>query len=361
MNKALLVGLLIVAAAVLLSVCGKRWNARGGLFDPVPTVWLCEPGSPDCPSAQGKVALVVGGNTGIGYEMARGLYRAGYTVVLGCRSLETGREAREQLLREEEQNPENAKRGGSIERVFARLDLSDFSTVIAFASALSGRYNRLDVLVLNAGVWFVSNLTKQGISTSAQVNHYGGFLLSNLLLPAMLAHASSESPSRIAIVSSLLASHGRNFRSDPYLLDSQWAESGGMAMYGTTKLMNILSARAFAKHLDEKAPGKFRVNAVHPGVIKTNLHRDGNDPSPWIVAEVLRPLLYALIGISPWQGAQSTLYVVTDPAALQYQGEFMHGTLPRIPPNPLALDDELSNFLWEHSLKATAPPKKSII
>lgn len=122
----------------LLSVLGRRWNARGGVFKPLPHVDYTE-------DARGQTAIVTGGNAGLGLEMCRGLLRLGYRVIMATRSVARGERARDQLLREE---PEAR---GTVEVV--ELDLESFASVKTFALTRLTSIAKVDVLICNAGVW----------------------------------------------------------------------------------------------------------------------------------------------------------------------------------------------------------------
>ena len=152
------------------------------------------------------------------------------------------------------------------------------------------------------------------------------------------------------IVSSALAQHSIDFRSDPFLLNCSIDPSSfGFKIYGTTKLMNVLTARSLAEKLKDRG---VIVNAVHPGIIKTDLHSGDNDT----ISNTIRGIMYTLIGIEPWQGAQPMLHLATSPDAAVFSGEYVHGILPRPIPSPLGYDRELQEFLWKKSLEVTGAP-----
>lgn len=123
----------------LVSVLGRRWNARGAVLGSLPAV--------DYSSAVGKgqTAIVTGGNAGLGLEMCRGLLRLGYRVIMATRGTARGQRARDQLLREE------LDARGTIEVV--ELDLESFDSVRTFAETRLTAIAKVDVLICNAGVW----------------------------------------------------------------------------------------------------------------------------------------------------------------------------------------------------------------
>ncbi|MBQ5154018.1 SDR family NAD(P)-dependent oxidoreductase, partial [Macrococcus caseolyticus] len=137
----------------------------------------------------GKVALVTGGNQGIGLETARGLASHGATVVIACRDKDKSAQAIADII----------ATTGNKNIEFRHLDLASFSNVRQFAEDFNKAYDRLDILVNNAGCGGYSfSLTKDGVSEVMQINYFGPFLLTNLLLDKLKA----SKPSRIIIVSS---------------------------------------------------------------------------------------------------------------------------------------------------------------
>uniref|UniRef100_A0A7S4NHT0 Protochlorophyllide reductase n=2 Tax=Paramoeba aestuarina TaxID=180227 RepID=A0A7S4NHT0_9EUKA len=151
---------------------------------------------------------------------------------------------------------------------------------------------------------------------------------------------------RIVLVSSAMAREAVSFLADPLLLDKEmYFSPRGGKLYGTSKLMNILHCQGFAK----RAKRDITCASVHPGIIKTNLHREENDQSGW-VREYILPLVWGLIGISPEQGAKSSLMLAT---TAHPSGRYYHGASPQDPPNELCEDLELENFLWDKSVELT--------
>ena len=147
------------------------------------------------PDQTGRVAIVTGANTGIGYETARALAHKGADVTLACRSREKGEAAAARIVAE-------APKG----RVsFAALDLADLESVRGFANAFNAATSRLDMLILNAGVMVPpESKTAQGFELQFGVNHLGHFALTGALLPLV----QSTEGARIVVVSSTAAQMG---------------------------------------------------------------------------------------------------------------------------------------------------------
>ena len=321
-----LVRIAVVLAVTLaaLTLAARRWNARGGLFDPEVAVDYTHDGGE-------ALAVVTGGSTGLGFEVVRGLAKMNYRVVNGVRDLSRGKAAVKRL--EQEEGEAVAQRV-----TLEQIDQESFESVRRFADTVKA-LGPIRLLVLNAGI-FINQQRIDGVSKTAFVNHYAGFLLANLLHPQM------QQGGRIVIISSLLSRHGVDFRNDPFLNDPTLMEGVGFKLYGTSKLMNILHARALAER-----SGKVLVNAVHPGVFLTDLHRLENEHPPTLVSRLLTTLFHGIVDISVPQGAASTLWVAT--ANHSHSGQFFHGILPRTPPSPLALDKGLADFLWTESVRLT--------
>ena len=240
------------------------------------------------PNQSGRVAIVTGSNTGIGFETARALARKGAQVILACRNLHNGQDAAGRVQNE-----------SPIATVEAQpLDLSDLGSVRAFASAFSGAHERLDLLVNNAGVMIPPfGRTKQGFELQFGTNHLGHFALTGFLLPLLLATPSS----RVVVVYSVAHRTGRidfddlNYERRPY---RAWQA------YSQSKLANVLFALELGRHLQPARTSPI-VTAAHPGWTATDLQR---------TAAAMR-FFNPLFAMDAADGALPTLRAATDPAA----------------------------------------------
>jgi NAD(P)-dependent dehydrogenase (short-subunit alcohol dehydrogenase family) len=233
-----------------------------------------------------KTAVVTGANAGIGLETARGLARAGYHVVLLCRSAHRAEVAKADI--------DASVEGASTEIVLADLGLQ--AAVRGASEELTRRLDGLDVLVNNAGISVRRReRTAEGHDVMLAVNHLGPFLLTRLLLPLLHARASA----RIVNVSSEAHRIARLHLDD---LECERRGYGvlGLPRYGETKLMNILFTRELARRLADTG---VTTNAVHPGAVSTNL-----GVPPAALASLLRRFMK-----TPEQGAFTSLVVATDP------------------------------------------------
>jgi NAD(P)-dependent dehydrogenase (short-subunit alcohol dehydrogenase family) len=202
----------------------------------------------------GKVAMVTGASTGLGLETARALAAAGAHVVLAVRSDDKGTASIEKIRA--------AVQGASLEYVL--LDLGSLTSVRACAAEMLERHPRLDLLVNNAGVMYTPfDRTEDGFELQFGTNHVGHFLLTNLLVPALLNGA----PARVVNLSS-----GGHVASDILWDDPNYEERpyDKFESYGQSKTANIL----FTIELDRRlASHGVRSYAVHPGMIATELGR----------------------------------------------------------------------------------------
>jgi NAD(P)-dependent dehydrogenase (short-subunit alcohol dehydrogenase family) len=202
----------------------------------------------------GTVAVVTGASTGLGLETARALAAAGAHLVLAVRSDEKGAAATGSIR---ERVPDASLEHGV-------CDLTSLVSVRSFASSVLDRHPRLGLLVNNAGVMYTPlERTAEGFELQFGTNHLGHFLLTNLLLPALLAGA----PSRIVNLSS-----GGHQSSDVIWDDPNYERRpyDKFESYGQSKTANIL----FTVELDRRLAAKgVRSYAVHPGMIATELGR----------------------------------------------------------------------------------------
>lgn len=242
----------------------------------------------DIPDQSGRLAVVTGANTGIGYETARMLALKGARVVLACRSEAKGKDA---IGRLQSEDP-----AGEVE--LKLLDLSDLDSVAAFADSLGSEVDGIDLLILNAGVMVPpESRTAQGFELQFGVNHLGHFALTGRLLPLLDAREGA----RVVIVSSTAAQMGSmdfddlNYASRRY---QPWPA------YGQSKLANQLFLIELQRRL-EAAGSSTIATAAHPGWTRTDLQRTSG------MASFLNPFF----GMKPPQGALPTLRAATDPGS----------------------------------------------
>lgn len=242
----------------------------------------------DIPDQTGRVAVITGANTGIGFETARMLAQKGASVVLACRSAEKGNAA---VARIQESKP--AGRAS-----FAELDLSDLASVASFAKSFSAANEKLDLLINNAGVMVPPlGRTKQGFELQFGTNHLGHAALTAQLLPLV----QRADAGRVVVVSSGVHHYGKIDFDD---LNWESRSYNAWKAYAQSKLANLLFALELHRRLAAKG-SKVRVTAAHPGYTATDLQRTAT------LARLMNPLF----GMKPADGALPTLRAATDPGA----------------------------------------------
>jgi NAD(P)-dependent dehydrogenase (short-subunit alcohol dehydrogenase family) len=242
----------------------------------------------DIPNQSGRTVIVTGANTGIGFETARALALKGAQVTLACRSLDKGRAAVNRIL------AESAEAAVSSEQ----LDLSDLRNVEAFARRFPDEHERLDLLILNAGVMVPpESKTAQGFELQFGVNHLGHFALVGALLPLVKATEGA----RVVVVSSTAASRGIMHFDDLQFEKRSYAP---WQAYGQSKLANQLFTLELQRRL-RAAGSSVLVTAAHPGWTATDLQR---------TTRLVR-FLNRFVAMKPAQGALPTLRAATDPEA----------------------------------------------
>ncbi len=281
----------------------------------------------------GKTVLVTGAASGLGLESARVLAGAGAHVVLAVRDQEKADAAMAAIR---ESVPDASLDAGI-------LDLSSLESVRTFAKWAADKYPRIDVLMNNAGVMACPQAqTVDGFEMQFGTNHLGHFLLTNLLLPSVLAAA----PSRIVNLSS--AGHHShdvfwddpNFETTPY---NEWDA------YGQSKTANIL----FSIELDRRLAGKgVHAYAVHPGVIGTNLGRHLTEDS---VKDLLDRRKSRPGGDKPMpfksveQGAATQVWAAVAPELDAHGGEYLEDTAVSDLRTDYSRSTENAKRLWSMS------------
>lgn len=252
------------------------------------------------PDQTGRVAVITGSNTGIGYAAAAVLAAKGAHVVLAVRNLDKGEKAVRQL--------KAAAPDGEVS--LQQLDLASLDSVRSAADALRADYPQIDLLINNGGVMYTpKQLTKDGFELQFGTNHLGHFALTGLLLDHLLPVAGS----RVVTVSS----NAHRIRAKINFDDLQWERRyDRVAAYGQSKLANLMFTHELQRRLAAKSEPTIAVTA-HPGLSNTELTRN--------LPGLIRPpaeFVWRLMAQSPAMGALPTLRAATDPTAQggQYYG-----------------------------------------
>jgi len=275
--------------------------------------------------------MVTGSTSGIGRETARALAQRGARVVLVSRNAEKCAATMEQIK----------KQTGNAQVDYLAADLSAQAEIPDLVQRFHQRYDRLDVLINNAGGFFLSRRESvDGIEMTFALNHLNYFLLTNLLLDTLIASGKPGAASRIINVSSD-AHRGSRINFNDLQMKRRYS---GMEAYGQSKLANVL----FTYELDRRlaAAGvkeKVTANALHPGFVRTNLAGD-NGP----LVRIIMRLVYVIAGRSPEQGAETTVYLASSPEVEGISGKYFVDCEP-VKTDPASYDEETAKRLWEVS------------
>ncbi|WP_420629328.1 oxidoreductase [Candidatus Leptofilum sp.] len=250
----------------------------------------------DMPDLTGKVVIITGANSGLGLESTKAVAAKGATIVMACRNLSKAEKAKAEVL----QVVPNAKLD-----VMA-LDNASLASVRAFADAFKAKYDRLDILLNNAGVMAIPRTeTEDGFEMQLGVNHLAHFALTGLLLDVL-----TKTPgSRVHNTSSSAAFRGElNF--DDLMGEKEY---GRWTAYGQSKLANA----AFATELDRRlkeAGHDIIANSSHPGLVMTNLQTNSLEQSGRPLFErILYPIAERLMAQDISMGVLPQLYASVAP------------------------------------------------
>lgn len=274
---------------------------------------------------EGKTAIVTGANTGIGKEMARALVARGASVVIASRNLGKCEAAAKEIA---------AGTGRDTVEVM-RLDLANFDSVRSFARHFLESRRPLHVLANNAGgTWSRRRRTDDGHETTFQVNHLGPFLLTNLLLERM----KESAPARIVITSSTGHNFSRGLDFDD--LDGESRRYKSMRVYGDSKLCNVYLAKELTRRLEGTGVTAY---SFHPGFVRTEFARGGDTRLLSIGTR-----LGSAFARSPRKGAETGVYLATEPGIEDLSGEYFFNCKPKRS-SKASHDAEASARLWELS------------
>ncbi|KAI9028879.1 hypothetical protein CLU79DRAFT_802831 [Phycomyces nitens] len=244
------------------------------------------------PSLIGKTAIITGANAGIGKVCALEMARKGCHVIMASRSKEKSEEAIAEI--------KEATGNSKVE--FIQLDLMSLKSVKSFVDAFKERYDKLDILINNAGIMMCPYaLSEDGIETQFATNHVAHFYLTVQLLPIM----KKSDVFRIVNVSSL----AHKFFLGPLDLKNVNNEKtyGRLTNYGKSKASNIMFTRELARRLEKEGIKNGYVNANHPGVVQSGISRHV------ISMQSIWERMYHSFNISVENGALSQLYLATSP------------------------------------------------
>ncbi|KAE9602640.1 hypothetical protein Lal_00050229 [Lupinus albus] len=253
-------------------------------------------------------ALITGASSGIGAETARVLAKRGVRVVIGARDLKKASEARENILKE----------SPKAEILLLEIDLSSFASIQIFCSQFLALELPLNILINNAGIYSPNlEFSEQKIEMTFATNYLGHFLLTNMLLENMIDTAKDTGiQGRIINVSSEVHSWVKGANSFHFNDMVTGKNYNGTSAYAQSKLANILHVKEMALQLKARN-ARVTINAVHPGIVKTEIIRARKGFITESVFFIASKFLK-----STSQGASTTCYVALSPQTKGVSGKY---------------------------------------
>ena len=275
---------------------------------------------------QGKIILVTGATNGIGKIAARELARLGATVIVAGRN-----------PAKTEQTVQEIKTATGSDRVdHAIADLSLMSGVHSLAQQVQNRYERLDVLLNNAGgIFNERQMTAEGLEQTFALNHMNYFLLTHLLHDLLKRSA----PARVINVSSDAHRSIRALDLDELQNPKRYV---GFAAYGRSKLANIM----FTYELARRWVGTgITANALHPGTVSTGFGMNNKGLLNQVMLRVFK-----MFAMPDEQGAQTSIYLASSPEVASVNGKYFAKSVP-VASSEASYDEEMQRQLWALSEK----------
>jgi retinol dehydrogenase-12 len=271
-----------------------------------------------------KHIVITGPTSGIGRATALNLALQGAQLTLLCRNLDKGLEVSEVI-----------ESAGGLKPHLVQMDMASLQSVRTAAASVLDLGLPIDVLLNNAGLINSHRReTLDGFEETLAVNHFAPFLLTGLLLPAILKAAPTA---RIVNVASGAHSFVKGMGFD----DIQLQQSYKMfEAYGRSKLANILFTRTLSQRLSEKG---VTVNCLHPGAVATDIGKQHGELIAKIIPILLKPFFRG-----PQKGAETSIYLCTDDKVADQTGGYWYNCkLTTV--KPWAEDDAQAQRLWNYT------------
>lgn len=235
-----------------------------------------------------KVAIITGADGGMGQVHTQTTALAGYEVVMACRNLEKAQKVRDRI----------AEETGSQDIQLIHLDLASFASILEFAEEIKKRYTHIDLLLNNAGtLCHHAEQTQDGVETSVGVNYLGHYFLTHQLVDLMPAG------SRIVNMVSLTFKYGKIVDNIFEPVDQK--HFNRFVVYSNSKLALLYFTLDAAEKWAERG---ITINCADPGIVSTNIIRQGN-----VVIDKLCDIFYRPVIRKPAKGAETMLYLALDP------------------------------------------------
>lgn len=293
----------------------------------------------DIPDLTGKVIIVTGGNSGLGFESVKAFAAKGAEVILACRNVEKGELAKSEIVKSD---PTSKIR-------VMELDLMDLSSIREFTSSFKSNYDQLDVLLNNAGIMMTPySLTKDGFESQFGTNHLGHFALTGLLLDII-----QQTPGSRVINISSLAHKGGTFDFED-LLYKNGKSYDPMKSYRRSKMANLLFTYELQRKLAVAQSDTMAI-AAHPGVSMTNLANHLKGSFMFKIFE----LIGGFISHDPAKGALPGIRASVDPTVQggEYYGPDgmmeMKGNPVKVASNKASHNRQDAQELWKVSEQMT--------
>lgn len=270
---------------------------------------------------RGKIVLITGGTSGLGYETAIQLAASSSRIIISGRNLTLGHEAVNKIANET----------GNMQVDYIQSDFTLFDSVKSLALTVKDKYGKIDVLINNAG--FITNkfiLTPDGIESQWSVNYFSAFLLTHLLLDTL----KKSEAARIVNVSA--AAH-EWIKCNSFHYQSQNGKYNGKNVYAATKLALTMFTYELARRLQNT---RITVNCLHPGIVRTNFK-----------AEVIAApaLFFKYFFLKPSEGAKTIVYLASNDLVSNTTGCYFEKCKP-VNTSKESYNQELWKKLWDDSL-----------
>jgi NAD(P)-dependent dehydrogenase (short-subunit alcohol dehydrogenase family) len=270
---------------------------------------------------QNKIVMITGATAGIGEVTAHNLAAMGADLILVARNEEKAKALQADIQAQTGRQPD-----------YMLADLSSLSQIRQLAAQFQEKYDRLDVLVNNAGAFFLNRQESvDGFELTLATNHLNYFLLTNLLLDSLKA----SDKARIVNVASD-AHRGNVIDFDDLNSEQDYA---GMQVYGKSKLANIMFTYELARRLEGT---QITANSLHPGFVRTNFAKNNG----WL-SRLLVPIIQ-LGAISKEKGAETMTYLASSPEVEGVSGKYFDKKTA-VSSSKASYDEAAQKRLWDVS------------
>jgi len=278
-----------------------------------------------------KVVVITGCNAGIGKVTAHELSKKGARIIMLCRSLERAEAAAQEIRNDT---------GNTVDTM--KLDLSSLESVRSCAKEILEKEEKIDILINNAGIMFCPEMrTKEGFEMQIGTNHFGHFLLTELLLPKLRKSAATGFSTRIVILSSM--AHAKGVISWDDINLNIKGSYDAIDAYCQSKLANIMHGAALARRLKDAG---ITVCSLHPGIINTELYNHFQKSNPYLHM-ILSPFVNFFMKTT-LHGAQTTLYCCLEDKVSAQSGKYFSDCAVK-KPIASALVEKDQERLWKIS------------